>query len=87
MFRYLHVAETEEEARRQCGTGHCLDHGYDGLATFHPPGQRGEPAAGGLPAHAYHRPPTYDYLAEKRAIIGTPEQCVAIIREFQEAGG
>ena len=30
--------------------------------------------------------PTYEYLAEKRAIIGTPEQCVAKIREFQEQG-
>ena len=31
-------------------------------------------------------PPSYDYLCEHRAIIGTPDQCVAKIKELQRQG-
>ena len=31
-------------------------------------------------------PPNYDYLHEHRAIIGTPEQCVAKINDLQQQG-
>jgi len=31
-------------------------------------------------------PPSYDYLCEHRAIIGTPDQCVAKIKELQQQG-
>jgi alkanesulfonate monooxygenase SsuD/methylene tetrahydromethanopterin reductase-like flavin-dependent oxidoreductase (luciferase family) len=31
-------------------------------------------------------PASYDYLAHKRAIVGTPDQCVAKIQELQQYG-
>jgi alkanesulfonate monooxygenase SsuD/methylene tetrahydromethanopterin reductase-like flavin-dependent oxidoreductase (luciferase family) len=31
-------------------------------------------------------PLSYDYLYEKRAVIGTPESCAAKIRDFQQQG-
>ena len=31
-------------------------------------------------------PPSYDYLFENRAIIGTPDQCVAKLKELRAQG-
>ena len=31
-------------------------------------------------------PPAYEYLAERRAFIGDPDQCAAKIRELHDAG-
>ena len=86
LFRYLHVAETEAEAHANAKPG--LEWTMDmtdwrrsitlgsevnqRLADWRRTGNRTSP--------------TYEYLAEKRAIIGTPQQCIAKIREFQEQG-
>ena len=85
-FRYLHVAETAEQARQAAepALAWTMDM-TDWRRTF----------AYGSEVHQqlsdYRRsraqlPPSYDYLAANRAIIGNPEQCIAKIREFQQAG-
>ena len=85
-FRYLHVAETAEQARQAAepALAWTMDM-TDWRRTF----------AAGSEVHQqladYRRtrtqlPPNYDYLTANRAIIGNPEQCIAQIRQFQQAG-
>jgi len=85
-FRYLYVAETEAQARKD--TESRLNWVVDIMQwrRFIKEG-----------SEVYHRmddwrrrrtelPVSYDYLAQKRAIIGTPEQCVASIKALQAHG-
>ena len=85
-FRYFYVAETEEQAHREAREA--LNWTLD-LNTW-----RREYAVG---SEVYDRmadylerrtvfPPTYEYLAENRAFIGSPDQCAAKIQELHDAG-
>jgi alkanesulfonate monooxygenase SsuD/methylene tetrahydromethanopterin reductase-like flavin-dependent oxidoreductase (luciferase family) len=85
-FRYCYVAETEAQAREESRAG--LDWTLD-------VGQWRRAFHEGSEVH--HRledwrrtrtelPPSYDYLVENRAVIGTPDQCIARIKSLQEQG-
>lgn len=85
-FRYCYVAETEEQARRESRAG--LDWTLD-------VGQWRRAFRESSEVHhkledwrrtRTEQPPTYDYLFEHRAIIGTPDQCIAKIRALQDEG-
>ena len=68
-FRYLHVAETEEQAREN--TNGPLNWVLDILQWRRTFNQGSE---------------VYDYLFDKRAVIGPPEQCLAKILALKDAG-
>ena len=85
-FRYLHVAETEEQAREN--TQGPLNWVLDILQwrrTFN----QGSEVYEHLEDWRRDRtdlPVGYDHLYDNRAIIGTPEQCLAKILELKNAG-
>jgi alkanesulfonate monooxygenase SsuD/methylene tetrahydromethanopterin reductase-like flavin-dependent oxidoreductase (luciferase family) len=85
-FRYCYVAETEEQARQdsRAGLDWTLDVGQWRRAFKES-------------SEVYHKledwrrertelPPSYDYLFEKRAVIGTPDQCITRIKALQDQG-
>ena len=85
-FRYLYVAETEEQARED--TWDKLNWVIDIMQWRNNINEGSE---------VYQRisdwrrsrqqlPLSYDYLSENRAIIGTPEQCAAKINILREQG-
>ena len=85
-FRYFYVAETEEQARRdtEAAVNWTLDM-IQWRGTF------AEGSEVNLQLDQWRRerteiPPSFDYLYENRAIIGTPDQCVAKIRELEAQG-
>ena len=85
-FRYLHIAETAAQARQTAepALAWTMDM-TDWRRTF----DYGSEVHQRLADYRHARtqlPPSYDYLAANRAIIGDPEQCIAQIRPFQEAG-
>ena len=84
--RYFYVAETEEQARRD--SEEALNWTMD-MNQFRRTFDVG--------SEVYHslddwrkarteRPPEYEQLFQKRAFIGSPEQCIAKIKEVQEQG-
>ena len=85
-FRYFYVGETEDQVRRD--TRQSLEWTVDMIqwrGTF----SEGSEVNNRLEEWRRSRttlPPSYDYLSEKRAVFGTPEACLAKLREFQEAG-
>ena len=85
-FRYLHVAETEEEARRNAEPAMSWTMDMTDWRRSIRQGSEVNQRLEDFRRTRSQMPPTYDYLAEKRAIIGTPDQCIAKIREFQEQG-
>ena len=85
-FRYFYVAESEEEARKD--TEPTLSWTLD-MNQWRRTFKQG--------SEVYHRledwrntrtelPPSYEYLYENRAIIGTPAQCLAKIKALQQQG-
>lgn len=85
-FRYCHVAETEAAARAAAepALAWTMDM-TEWRRTF----TYGSEVHRSLAEYRRGRrelPPSYEYLAEQRAIIGTPEQCAAKVREFKAAG-
>jgi alkanesulfonate monooxygenase SsuD/methylene tetrahydromethanopterin reductase-like flavin-dependent oxidoreductase (luciferase family) len=86
LSRYFYVAESEEQARRD--TEQSLNWTMDMIqwrGTF----ERGSEVHHRLEDWQRTRttlPLSYDYLYEKRAVIGTPESCAAKIRDFQQQG-
>jgi alkanesulfonate monooxygenase SsuD/methylene tetrahydromethanopterin reductase-like flavin-dependent oxidoreductase (luciferase family) len=84
--RYFYVAETEEQARRDTQAG--LDWTLDMIQwrrTF----ARGSEVHHRLDdwrRRRSERPPSYEYLFEHRAIIGTPASCIAKIKAIQAQG-
>ena len=85
-FRYFYVAETEQQARRdsEAALNWTMDVNqwrrtyrsgsevYDSLEEFR--------------ATRTELPPSYEYLFEHRAFIGSPEQIIDRIRALQDAG-
>ena len=85
-FRYFYVAETEEQARKdtEAELRWTLDMGQ-WRRTF----QRGSEVYEKLDDWRRARtelPTSNEHLYDRRAIIGTPDQCVAQIKELQSSG-
>ena len=85
-FRYLHVAETEKEARHNAEPAIAWTMDMTDWRRSIRMGSEVNQRLEDFRRTRTQMPPTYDYLAENRAIIGTPEHCVSKIREFQEQG-
>ena len=85
-FRYCYVAETEEQARSESRDG--LDWTLD-VGQWRRAFREGSEVYHHLADWRRTRtelPPDYDYLFENRAVIGTPDQCIARIRALEEQG-
>ena len=85
-FRYFYVAEAEEQARRDAKPA--LDWTLD-MNQWRRTCQRGSEVYDNFEDFKRSRtefPPSFEYLFEHRAIIGTPEQIVAKIRALQDEG-
>lgn len=85
-FRYCYVAETEEEAREGSRVG--MEWTQDMIQwrrTFEV-GSEVHESIDAFRASRSEPPPSYEYLYDHRAVIGTPEQCVAQIKALQEEG-
>jgi alkanesulfonate monooxygenase SsuD/methylene tetrahydromethanopterin reductase-like flavin-dependent oxidoreductase (luciferase family) len=85
-FRYFYVGDSEEQVRRD--TRASLDWTVDMIqwrGTF-PEGSEVNQSLDTWRKTRTALPSSYDYLSEKRAVFGTPESCVAKIRDFQQQG-
>ena len=85
-FRYFYVAETEGQAREDTRTA--LDWNLD-ITHWRRSLKAGSEVNQSLEHWRNTRtelPPSYDYLYENRAIIGTPDQCVAKLMELRAQG-
>ncbi|PKB78221.1 MAG: hypothetical protein BZY88_19520 [SAR202 cluster bacterium Io17-Chloro-G9] len=85
-FRYLYVAASEDQARKdsQDALNWTLD-----MAQWRRTFTAGSEVNLQLEDWRNTRseqPPSYDYLFENRAIIGTPDQCIAKIKDLQRQG-
>ena len=85
-FRYMYVAETEEQARND--TEARLNWVADIMQwrRFINEGSEVYQRMADWRATRTELPSSYEYLSENRAIIGTPDQCVAKIKQLQERG-
>ncbi len=84
--RYFYVAETEEKARQD--TKAAIEWVAD-VGQWRRAFKEGSEVGGKLADWRKERtsmPPTFDYFVENRAIIGSPEQCIAKIKWLQEEG-
>lgn len=85
-FRYFYVAETEEEAKKD--TEAALSWTLD-MVQWRRTFQRGSEVYEKMDDWRRVRtelPTTNEHLYDQRAIIGTPDQCVAQIKELQRHG-
>ena len=85
-FRYCYVAETEEQARED--TKAALRWSLDMIEwrkTFKEGGEVNHRIEDWRKSRT-STPESLDHVYEKRAVIGTPEQCVAKIKELREHG-
>lgn len=85
-FRYFYVGETDEQARRDAEES--LNWTMD-MTQWRRSFHEGSEVYDSLARWRNLRtklPPSYDYLIEHRAIIGSPDHCVARIKELQEQG-
>ena len=85
-FRFLHLAETQEQARREAEAS--LQWWYD-MTTWRRTFQEGSEYDQSL--EAWRQTLTQstvdlDHVYEHRAFIGTPDQCIANIQRLQEQG-
>ncbi len=85
-FRYLHVAETEEEARRNAEPALAWTMDMTDWRRTITTGSEVNRRLDDFRRTRTQMPPTYEYLAEHRAIIGTPQQCITKIQEFRDQG-
>jgi len=85
-FRYFYVAETEEQARQD--TVDRLNWVADIMQwrRFIDEGSEVYRRMEDWRKTRNEAPTTYEYLAEHRAIIGTPDQCAAKIQELRDQG-
>ena len=85
-FRYFYVAETEEQAHRDAREA--LNWTLD-INTWRREFTVGSEVYESIDNYRNRRtelPPSYEYLAEHRAFIGTPDQCAAKIQTLHDAG-
>ena len=85
-FRYFYVAETEEQAHREARDA--LNWTLD-INTWRREFSVGSEVYESMADYLNRRtelPPSYEYLAENRAFIGSPDQCAAKIQELYDAG-
>ena len=85
-FRYFYVAETEEQARRDSEAA--LNWTMD-VNQWRRTYERGSEVYDSLDVFRQNRteyPPSFEYLFEHRAFVGSPDQIIAKIRGLQNAG-
>ena len=85
-FRYFYVADTEEQAHRDAREA--LNWTLD-INTWRREFSVGSEVYENIRDYRERRtefPPSYEYLAEHRAFIGTPDQCAAKIQALHDAG-
>ncbi|MFQ6028990.1 MAG: LLM class flavin-dependent oxidoreductase [Dehalococcoidia bacterium] len=85
-FRYFYVAETEEQVQQD--TAARLDWVAD-IMHWRRFIERGSEVYQRMDDWRRQRtqaPPGHEYLSQNRAIVGTPDQCVAQIKELQKIG-
>ena len=85
-FRYFYVADTEEQAHRDAREA--LNWTLD-INTWRREFSVGSEVYESIDDYRKRRtelPPSYEYLAEHRAFIGTPDQCAAKIQTLHDAG-
>ncbi len=85
-FRYFYVAETEEQAHRDAREA--LNWTLD-INTWRREFSVGSEVYQPMAEYLSRRtelPPSYDFLAENRAFIGSPDQCAAKIQALHDAG-
>ena len=85
-FRYFYVAETEEQAHRDAREA--LNWTLD-INTWRREFSQGSEVYEKIADYRQRRtelPPSYEYLAEHRAFIGTPDQCAEKIQALHDAG-
>ena len=85
-FRYCYVAETEEEAREGARAGMNWTQDMIQWRRTFDVGSEVYQSLDSFRASRTDAPPAYEYLYDHRAVIGTPEQCVAQIRALQAEG-
>ena len=85
-FRYFHVAETEEQAREDSRAGMNWVQDMTQWRRTFDEGSEVHHRLEDWRSTRTELPPSYDYLFENRAVIGSPEQCVAKIKELQREG-
>ena len=85
-FRYFYVAETEEQAHRDAREA--LNWTLD-INTWRREFSQGSEVYERIADYRQRRtelPPSYEYLAEHRAFIGTPDQCAEKIQALHDVG-
>ena len=85
-FRYFYVAETEEQVRQDTETRLNWVADIMQWRRFIDKGSEVYQRMDDWRRTRTQLPASYDYLAHKRAIVGTPDQCVAKIQELQQHG-
>jgi alkanesulfonate monooxygenase SsuD/methylene tetrahydromethanopterin reductase-like flavin-dependent oxidoreductase (luciferase family) len=85
-FRYFYVAETEEQVRQDTETRLNWVADIMQWRRFIDKGSEVYQRMDDWRRTRTQLPASYDYLAHKRAIVGTPDQCVAKIQELQQYG-
>jgi alkanesulfonate monooxygenase SsuD/methylene tetrahydromethanopterin reductase-like flavin-dependent oxidoreductase (luciferase family) len=86
LFRYFYVAATEEEAVRDTRPAMTWTQDMIQWRRAFTEGSEVYQQMAEFRNNRPQQPPEYEYLREKRSIIGTPEQCVAKVKEFQDQG-
>ena len=85
-FRYFHVAETEEQARRNSEEALNWTMDVNQWRRAFPEGSEIHSRLDDFRRTRTELPPSYDYLCENRAFIGTPDQCADKIAALQSEG-
>jgi len=85
-FRYFHVGKTEEEARRDSREAVNWVQDMTQWRRQFPEGSEVHHHLEDWRRTRTELPPTYDYIYENRAIIGSPEKCIAKIKALQKEG-
>ena len=86
VFRYFYVAESEEQAHRDAREALNWTLDINTWRTEFPVGSEVYQRLDDYRRTRTKFPPTYEYLAENRAFIGTPDQCAAKIQGLYDAG-
>ena len=85
-IRYFYVAETEEEAVQDTIPAMAWTQDMIQWRRVFDEGSEVYQKMAEFRNTRTQQPPEYEYVREKRSIIGTPEQCIAKIKEFQDQG-
>ncbi len=85
-FRYFYVVETEEQAHRDPREALNWTSDINTWRRDFAVGSEVYERIADYRARRTELPPSYEYLAEHRAFIGSPDQCAAKIQALKDAG-